>query len=378
MLPRAAFGRPRKRGSSLLQVSVLLPLFLLFFLPAPLHAGNIKMSLSQSPGGAAITGNRPTYTMNMGAVNGIGAGGVTVAGVSILSTSFNGGALYASPYRFTFQGLPAPHRVQVTGYVSTNFTNTAALFVYSCPEAGACTVAGNFNAMSQNAGAPTVVLPARTRANNVAFDADIGVLVMNLSGPTAFSSGIDTATITLLAQDLDNCPGGVCDNDSVTLTLRVTAETALRLVLATGTIAPACAMTNSGSNSATTYAVNLGNINGFGIDPVGNCANVIGSSPVIWYTNYRVTPSFSNFASTTASLSVALKTNFAKNTLLSMREADVAANLNAGTLPRAAFGVANGVTLDRVVGVAMNTANLNGPASTGADSATITYTLTVP
>ncbi|HSE48020.1 MAG TPA: hypothetical protein VLA96_02305 [Terriglobales bacterium] len=378
MLPRAAFGRPRQHGLSLLRVAGLLPLFFFLLLVPSARAGNIKINVSQAPGGAAITGARPNYTMNMGNVNGIGAGGATVAGVSVLSTSFNGGALYASPYRVTFQGLPAPHRVQMTAYVSGNFTKSAALIVYSCPEAGACTVASNFNPMSLNAGAQTVVLPTRNRANNTPFDADIGVLVMNLSGASAFSTGIDTATVTLFAQDLDVCPGGVCDSDTATITLRVSASTALRLVLETGTLSPACTMTNSGSTSATTYSLSVGNINGLGIDPAGNCANVIGTNPVIWYTNYRVTPSFTNYSTTTGSLAIAVKTNFAKSALLSMREADVAANLNAGTLPRAAFSITNGVTLNRVVGVAMNTAALNGPTSFGSDSATITYTLTVP
>src|SRR5204863_7831451 len=111
---------------------------------------------------------------------------------------------------------------------------------------------------------------------------------------------------------------------------------------------------------------------GLGVAAAG-CSTAIVGNPSIYYTNYKETSSFVGFANNSATLSLAVSTNFVK-AFLSLREAATSAGIAAGTLPSSitVTSAMNGVAQTRVIGVAVTPVS-GTAASAGADSAIITY-----
>jgi hypothetical protein len=176
--------------------------------------------------------------------------------------------------------------------------------------------------------------------------------------------------------------GGVHTQTS-TLTVNVTYVNAMRLVLATGTLAPNCAI--APVNNTGPYSMNFGQVNGLGVSP-NACVTVSGVNPVVYGTNYNVTPTWTGFlgGGTNGTLTVYVSTDFTHNTFLKMREAATTAALgaNLSTNPAApqsigAGTIVSGTTLNRALGVAVTPDNTFAAGPT-ADSAVLTYTLTVP
>jgi hypothetical protein len=166
-----------------------------------------------------------------------------------------------------------------------------------------------------------------------------------------------------------------------TLKINLTVVQALRLVLATGTSGTDCTVNDPGTGAD--YDMNFGNVNGLGV-AAGGCAGVeLVSGTPVWYSGYKVTPSFTgNTTSSAGTLKVKISTNFPAGFIgyLDVREADTAVNLTTAlttsdtTITSAAV---SGTTLNRFLGIGV--APNNGAAtSAGATSVTLTYTLTAP
>lgn len=186
---------------------------------------------------------------------------------------------------------------------------------------------------------------------------------------------------------------------SVSPTLQVTAtvQTAIRLTLsASGT---GCAF--SAPTGGQDYAMNFGTVDALAINN-GSCVgagagkyaptNPGVSDDTTYYSNYTLTPAFTSQAQSNGTVSVFVSTNFTANDSLTV--------VHGGTIGTAAaptqaqftamgVGVANasniatsvvsGTALTRWIGVQV--AHTNGATVAGvgtSQSATVTYTLTVP
>jgi len=168
---------------------------------------------------------------------------------------------------------------------------------------------------------------------------------------------------------------------SPTLVVNVTVEKAVSLTLATGT---QCAINAGGGGD---YNVDLGTVDALAIT-APTCGSSFapttpGTTNAAYYTDYTVTPIFTSQAVSTNTITAYVSSNFAKANLsivqsnaapatiagLTAMSTNVAAQTNVAT------NAASATAITRYVGVSV--APTNGAALTGADSATITYTLTV-
>lgn len=366
-LPRAGKSwQPRKAGLYSAWLLVLLAALGAVSTPA---WGATTLKLQTAAGGVTISGAHPTFSASLGNVNGLGVG-TPSAGVTLITAGVSGGALYTTPYNLNISGAPGGSTTSVTAYVSSNFAHPAILILESCPINTSCTTASSFSILSTNAGAPTTVIPTPGVGNNTTNTATLGLFVANTNGAGTFS-GSDSAIITFKATN----SGG--QTDTVTLGLNnETVQTAVRLLLATApgglTISP-----------ASDFSMNYGNVNGLGIGPAAGLTIVSASGGVIYSTPYLIKPSFSSFSSTTGSVKVYVSVDFVHPAILELRDAAAsggpytAISKSSGAQSSLTTTAASGSSLTRYLGLFVS--NVNGPtAFTGSDSATLTYTLTVP
>jgi hypothetical protein len=354
-------------------LALIILVFVLMGVATPAIAQNGTFSLSSAPGGIAFTvgGGGNTYSSQFGVINALGIGAPS-AGVTVIPLS--NGALYFTTYRLTMTGLPNPHLAAVTAFVNSNFTHPAALVVQSCPSNSSCNASGNFSAMSTVAGAPTTVVPA-PGINNQTVTAGLGVFLPDNDGATAFT-GLDTARITLTVTDTTN------NKVLTTVEIRLdtpqgeTVQNAVRLTLATATggltITP---------NSD--FSMNFGNVNGLGFGPGAGLTTVAAAGGVIYSTPYLLQPVFSDFTATRATIKTFVSTNFAHPAILVLRDAAASAGpynnigTTAGTATQITNTAADRSSITRFLGLFVS--NVNGAtAFRGSDSATLTFTLTVP
>ena len=352
-----------------------LPLFLFLLLAQGKAWGAVQLNLSQGAG-VTLSGAQPAYSMNFGQVNGLGAGAFSAGLVISQPYTVGGtpGALYMDPFAFFVKALPAPHHLTLSGVVTANFTHAAALKLFGCPIGVSCTASGNYSQLPVGAGSfnwQTSVLTS----NNTPVPIGVGLWVAQLSGASAFT-GTECATITITADDLD--AGNI---STATLQICATAASGLRLVISTALSSPDCTVADPGSGAD--YSFSLGNINGLGLPDTTSaspCSSVDRTvNPPVYYTQYNLTSSFTNFASSSATLQISRTTNFAK-TFLELREASTALGLQSSTAFPTTLSISsaqNGVATTRFLGVAI-TPNNGAASSAGADSAILTYTLTVP
>jgi hypothetical protein len=144
---------------------------------------------------------------------------------------------------------------------------------------------------------------------------------------------------------------------SSTLRISVIVQHAIQLTLATGSL---CTV-NTGSG--TDYSISFGNVD----------------TP----TDYTLTPIFTSQCVTTNTITAYVSTNCAKNTLTVVQPNSspaaigilAAMGTTAGAQTTIATNATNGTAITRYIGVEV--APTNGASLTGADSATITYTITV-
>jgi hypothetical protein len=168
---------------------------------------------------------------------------------------------------------------------------------------------------------------------------------------------------------------------SPTLVVNVTVQKAVSLTLATGS---QCVVNAGGSGD---YNVSLGNVDALAVN-APTCGNKFapttpGTTNSAYYTDYTVTPSFTSQTVSTNTITAYVSTNFAKanlsivqsNALPASIAALTAMSTNVAAQTNVATNATSGTAITRYVGVEV--APTNGAGLTGADSATITYTLTV-
>jgi len=327
--------------------------------------------LYQAPGGLAGTLVGNNYENTFGTMNALGIG---TPNTGLTVTPLSNGAMYFTPYLITFTGLPTGHKGGLTAYVSTQFGHPAALVIQNCPTTGACTSSGSYTSMSTNAGAPSPVIAAPGIGNNQQVTAGIGIFLPDNDGSTAFT-GTDSATVTFQMTDLTRNVV-VATAYFLLNTPPETVQTALQLTLSTApgglTVTP-----------ATDFAMNFGNVNALGIGPAAGLSTVAAAGGIIYSTAYLLNPVFTNFASTSASVSLYVSTNFAHPTILILNDAAASGGPYSviSTKPSTPTSITHAATdrsqITRYVGLFV--ANTNGPtAFNGIDNATLTFTLTVP
>jgi hypothetical protein len=178
---------------------------------------------------------------------------------------------------------------------------------------------------------------------------------------------------------------------SPTLQISATVQDAVQLTLSTGTAlagGASCTINPGGGD----YQMSFGNVDALAINPAtcGNKYLASGGSNTVYYTDYQVTPTFTSQPNNTAAASV--KAYMSASTLTS-NVGIVRDTANTGTNPADATGftampttlataysiatgpLTSGTALHPFVGVTIS--NANGASMTGAQTATITYVLTV-
>ena len=179
---------------------------------------------------------------------------------------------------------------------------------------------------------------------------------------------------------------------SPTLQISATIQSAVQLTLSTGTAAVThCAVTPTGGTPD--YTMNFGTVDALGIN-AGNCNKfnpaVPGTDNAIYWSDYNLTPVYtSQTAISGTEITAKVTTDFgAPNNIFIVRD-----SANSSTVPASAANftalstgtpdtivgpgtLPNGTAQTRFIGVAVKPAS--GPTVlTGAQSATVTFTLTV-
>ena len=344
-------------------------LIILFLTARPAQVGaGAHFDLVSAPGGITLTQVGNNYISSFGTMNALNIG-TPAAGVT--SIPLNNGTLYYTPYQlFVHGGLATGQTGWVTAYASTNFGNPAALILQSCPSTSACNTAAQFSNMSTNVGAQTTVIPQPGIAKSQTVTAGLAIFVPDNNGANAFN-GTDQAVISFTM--INNNTGAIIETLQLSLNNpRETLQSAVQLTLGTATgglsITP-----------AADYAMNFGNVNGFGIGPAAGLTVNSATGGVIYSTPYLLQPSFSDQSATTATIQLKLTTPFAHPAVLQL---DDAAALTGPFTQITGGGVtitttaANRSTITRFLGLFVS--NVSGAGSfRGADSATITIQMTV-
>ena len=184
------------------------------------------------------------------------------------------------------------------------------------------------------------------------------------------------------------------NTNTVSPTLQVSAnvQKAVQLTLSTGTVAAAhCAVA---AGSGTDYSMNFGTVDGLGIN-AGNCNKFAPTTPgvsnAVYWSDYQLTPVFSSQSVSTNTITAQVTTTFGgvangtSNLIIVRDTANSAAlptgpgsfsNMGSASADTIATNAANGTAITRYVGIAVTPAN-GASVLTGAQTATVTFTLTV-
>lgn len=198
------------------------------------------------------------------------------------------------------------------------------------------------------------------------------MLTLLVAAPVAFAGTQNTNTNTV----------------SPTLQLSINIQKAVRLTLSTGTAAVThCAVVNNGGNPD--YTMSFGTGDALGIN-AGNC-NLFGPTnpgvdSAIYWSDYNLTPVFTNQSTTNNTITAQVTTNFTAANASVVRDSANSTTVPANAAAFTAMGVASADTIatnlpnaqptTRFIGVAIAPTNGAGTL-TGAQSATVTFTLTV-
>lgn len=168
---------------------------------------------------------------------------------------------------------------------------------------------------------------------------------------------------------------------SPTLKVNVTVQSAIAMTLSSG----AGCVVNAGGGAD--YNMSFGTVDALGIN-VPACGSQYapttpGVTNAFYYTDYKITPVFTSQTTSNNTVTAYVSTNFVKANLAVVQSNVVpvsSASLTAmstavGAQTNVATNAVSGTALTRYLGVSI--APTNGAALTGADSAIITYTLTV-
>jgi hypothetical protein len=180
---------------------------------------------------------------------------------------------------------------------------------------------------------------------------------------------------------------------SPTLQISATIQKAVSLTLATGTTGGISHCAVAAGGNPPDYTMSFGNVDALGVN-AGACNKfnplTPGTSNAIYWTDYQLLPVYTShtaFAGTTVTAQVT--TDFAApHNILVVRSATATSNTTpTGPADFAAMstgsadtvgsaGVVSGTALTRFIGVAVTPAN-GATVLTGAQTATVTFTLTV-
>jgi len=337
------------------------------------------ITLQTASGGISISGQEHQgFNSGFGNVNGLGLG-TAPAGTTLITAGVGGGVLYTTPFNMAIDGAGGGNPAVVNAYVSANFTHPTILILLICYPSSSCTTAGSYTTLSTSSGAPTVVIP-QPGLQNSTVTGSLALFVSNANGAGSFA-GSDSATISFNIYN----GGNMQLSQTETLTLGTPSEnvqTAIEFSLATAsggrTISP-------GSD----FSINFGNVNGLGLSPGANLTVVSGAGGVTYGTPYLYQPTFSSFASTTCSLHVYISSDFTHHSTLTLQDAAALAgpytniSKSSGSQTAITATAASGSSNTRYLGLFVSSASGGGAfpgtaGAGGADSAILTYTLTVP
>ena len=177
-----------------------------------------------------------------------------------------------------------------------------------------------------------------------------------------------------------------------TLNISATIQKAVSLTLATGATAGVNHCTVVAAGGSPDYTMNFGTVDALGINP-GNCNKINPANPgvdnSIYWTDYQVTPVYTShtaFSGTTVTAQVTgdfaaphnvfiVRSATATSSTTPTVASDFAVMSTGSADTIGAAGVASGTAFTRFIGVAVKPDN--GAVLTGAQTATVTFTLTV-
>ena len=201
------------------------------------------------------------------------------------------------------------------------------------------------------------------------------------------------ATLLMMASTTFAATGAANTNTvSPTLSISATVQDAVQLTLSTGTNLAGTSCVISAGAGTDYQMAGFGNIDALAINPVTCGAKYLasGGSNTVYYSDYQVTPTFTGQANNTASASIKayVSTSSLPSSVTIVRDTNnngtnpanatqfTAMPTTAGTAYSIATGpLTSGTALHPFIGMAIS--NANGAGTTGAATATITYTLTV-
>jgi len=318
-----------------------------------------------SPAGLFFAGGSADF----GNVDALGIG---TPSSGLTRTSISGGQLYQTPYVINVVGTPSTRTTVVRAYVSANGNPTVLQAVSSYPGTNPCPTTG-YTTLPSSPEADVIPI---TGVTDGSYNACVGLIVNVANGASAVA-GSYSVTITFDVYNYQASNGKLRLGSTTNLTLSVKILTAARLLLGSS---GAFAITATGGTPD--FTANFGNVNALGIGPGPGLSTLPSAGGMIYWTPYLITPSFSGFASPSGTVQVYVSSNFIHSTVLSLDDAA------SGTGPFNAIGnsglpttitssAATGVNITRYLGLFVS--NTNGAGSyRGNDSATLTYTLTVP
>ena len=177
---------------------------------------------------------------------------------------------------------------------------------------------------------------------------------------------------------------------SPTLTISATIQKAVSLTLSTGTAAVSHCSVAAGGGPPD-YTMNFGNVDALGVN-AGNCNKFAPATPgttdAVYWSDYTLTPVYtSHQASSNSKITAQVTTDFGTpNNIYIVRDTANSATVPASVGSFTAMGtssadqiastVASGTALTRYIGVGVKPTN-SATALQGAQSATVTFTLTV-
>jgi hypothetical protein len=166
------------------------------------------------------------------------------------------------------------------------------------------------------------------------------------------------------------------------LTISATAQSALQIDIATGS-GGATVTGATGENSTGVFSMSFGNVNGLGIGSPTSGVSITSrdSSGTLYTSPIKLTPYFSGFTSTTATVKVYQDATTSANSQAAVREGSAAGSV--ATVPTTALTAntvtstaASGTDITRYVGLYISNAN-GGSSVTGALAPKVIYEVSV-
>ena len=352
-------------------LAVLACSFFTFALPSSAQT----IALATSGAGITFSGPNPanptpTYHAGFGTVNGLGIG--TPTGLTKIAVA--GGEFYYTPYTITLSGANPGHPAVVQAYMSSPFSNSSSVIqLLSCAYPGACNTFGSYTALPNTQAGEITVLPLQTNSTN--YTVYLGILVQSFNG-----SIVSPDTATVMFDVYDNRHGIISHALLKLDSPNTTIQSAVQLQLAT---APSGLTISAGGT--TDYAADFGTVNGMGVGPATGLTVINGQAPggVIYSTPYLIQPAFSGFSSfNNTNITVYVSTDFVHPAVLKLYDSKSqlagysAISKSSGSPTQITGNAANGSSITEYLGLFVS--NVNGAGSfTGADKATLTYTITV-